>query len=324
MDLDASVLTTYQTCRRKFILDSQWRSLRWRPKNLFDACLRRAIVQISSGMDPVEAGKDARAWFMQTAAEPGLDVLGNPFVIARDWCAMLDTILRALGKLTLLVIKDVPMIRLNSWLWWRPLCHQDDSGQLHRWITADSWTDDDLMRELHSWFVTGDIAMTKTPMMLHVINIGRMYKGRRASPWARAWQHPAISSLRLRFKKKDGSDLKGWKPVYLADRNNDDADSWVEQLYSENVIGGLLHHVLVNVPSEAVCADTQYQIMHEALAMRVLLEESPSYRSLPMSRGMCDGMVPCHFQPVCFNDKLVEIDTLNLYKERESGYAAVR
>ena len=321
MDLDATLLTTYQSCRRKFILNSQWRSLRWRPKALFDACLRRAIVQISSGADPVAMATEAKAAFMQTAAEPGLDVLGNPFVIARDWCVMLDTILRAIGKLTLLCIKDVASVRLNSQFSWSPLAHQDDSGQLHRWITVDSWSDDDLMREMHSWYVTGDIALTRMPMMLHVIVIGRMYKGRRASPWARAWQHPGIPTLRLRFKH-----FENWKPVYLADRPGDeDADSWVEQLYKEGVVPSLMHHVMVNVPSVAVCIDTQQQVMLEASAMRDLLNDTSlaSYRAVPMSRPACDGMVPCHFQPVCFNDKLVTIDSLGLYKERESSYAAV-
>lgn len=325
MDLDASILTTYQGCKRKFILNSQWRSRKWRPHTLFDACLRRAIVKISDGLDPVEAASDARAWFMQTAANPGIETLDNPFIVAKDWCAMLDTILRALGKLTLLTLKDVPQIRLNSWLWWRPLCHQDDSGQLHRWITVDSWSQDDLMRELHSWFVTGDICLTRSPMMLHVIEIGRMYKGRRASPWARAWRHPGIPSLRLRFKKKDGGDLKTWKPVYLSDRESDkDADSWVEQLYSEQVAQHLMHHIAINLPPDSICADTQRQVLLEALAIRDLEGENPSYKSLPMSRAMCDGLTPCHFQPVCFNDKLVEINTLNLYTARDNNYAMVK
>lgn len=318
LTLDATTLSIYQACRRKFLLNNEWKSLKWRPHALFDACLRQAIFKLSSGMPPEDVATDAVAAFMQTAAEPGLEVIGSPFAISQEWCAMLNTIIHSLARLTLLTIKDVPPSKLNSWLEWRPLCHQDDSGQLHRWITVDSWTENDLMRELHSWYVTGELAVLKVPMILHVIIIGRMQKGRRASPWARAWQHPGIPTLRLRFKH-----FEGWKPVYLSDREVEmDAKEWVDSMWKEGVAQDLVRHVSVSVPQDNICADTTRQIMLEASAMRDLLNDRTSFKALPMARVTCDAShAPCHFQPVCFNSNLVTVEELGLYKPRTARYS---
>ena len=97
MILDARTLTTLQSCPRRFLLEADYEVLRWRPKALLDACLRRGIAAISNGADAGATTSMMKVEFMQVAANPGIEVAygANPYVIAKDYCAMLDTVLRA-------------------------------------------------------------------------------------------------------------------------------------------------------------------------------------------------------------------------------------
>jgi hypothetical protein len=257
---------------------------------------------------------------MQAAANPGLDLTPHdPFTLAKDYCAMLDTILRTVGRHPIMMLKDRTPLNLSPALSWRFLAHADDSGTLHRWITTDSWKQADLARELHSWWVMGDIAAAEAPMVLHVVLIGRIHKGRRASPWARGWKHPAMPSLRMRFVKKDGEALRNWMPYYLADDRDNDPDAWVEQLEREGVTGMLMHHIPVNPPPPEICRQTRTQIIQEALRMQELVVERAStpYDALPMSRNACDGgLVPCPFQDACYMTKPTDLASMGLYQNR--------
>lgn len=317
MRIDARIISEHQSCRRKTLLGHDYRLRRWRTKSLFDACLRRAIFTLSSGADPISVSSDAQAQFMQTAADPGLDLPAgaNPYKIAKDHCAMLSTIIISLSKLILLTLREPRTVALGSSATWHPLSWADESGALHRWITVDRWGTDELAREGHSWYVLGDIAVSRVPMTLHVIEIGQQRKGRRASPWARAWQHPGLPNRKLRFLQKDGTPFHGWKPVYLADVGMD-VGEWVETMWTEGAAQALLHHVEVVVPPNSVCDDTVRQILWEAAAIRELVEERASggYLAQPMSRGACDaGHVACPFQEICYSVTPVDVLATGLY-----------
>jgi hypothetical protein len=163
--------------------------------------------------------------------------------------------------------------------------------------------------------------MARVPMMLHVVEIGRERKGRRASPWARAWTHPTAPKglLPYRFRNKDGSKPNHWNPVYLADDLNLDIDEWVEELWTEGQAQDLMRHVDVRVPSDSICSDTFSQIVAEAAAMRELLadHDRTTFRRLPMSRGSCDGIVPCPWQDACYSEStLIQLDSLGIYTRR--------
>lgn len=318
--LDGTLLDDWQACRRRSLLNADWRYTRWRPKSLLDACLRRGISQLCSGTPPdlPRILADARSQFMQTAANPGLDTTHPPYQVAKDHCAMISTILTGIARLTLLVAKDVPPIRLSSRLSWRPLSPADESGTLHRWITVDRWDQAHLMREMHGWRIFGDIAITGQPLTLHVIVIGQERKGRRASPWARAWKHPTMPKLKLRFKRNDGSSFNGWLPVYLADDPYGDVDAWVDQMYREEAAQELILHVPINAPSERVCAETRAQIMLEGSRMMDAWNDrgAVGWSSWPMSRGSCDGMVPCVFQWLCHAETVQDPEKVGLYQRR--------
>ena len=312
--LDASSISSWQSCRRRGILDRDWRPHKWRGKALADGTLRQAILALSGGMDAAATAGEATARFLQTAANPGLDASGDTYSLAKEWCALLDTVVRSVARAGVPKgLVEHPPVRLNSSVEWQPLAHV--SGQsLHRWVTLDRWDESALMRELHSWWVIGDIATTKLPLTLHVIEIGQVRSGRRASPWTRAWRHPAMSSLPLRFKRKDGRDFQGWKPTYLSDERVS-VESWVEQLWKEGAAQEVMHTIEVKVPTEHQCSRVLSDILVESLAMQ---EASGDHWTMqPMSRNACDEWVPCPFQTVCYGD-VVDVASLGFRPRQPS------
>jgi len=323
MILDAKLLSDLQACPRRFLLNTNYEVLHWRPKLLLDACLRVGIQRISNGQDVAVVASDAKAQFLQTAANPGLDAPRgtDTYKLAKDYCALLETILLAAPRWSLPALTDSPVVALNSTTQWQPLAFTDAAGELHRFVTTDRIDDGTIARELHSWYVFGDMCVTRKSMTVHVIDIGQTRNGRRASAWARGWKHPAMANLKMRFARKDGSTFKGWLPVYLADGG--DAEAWVAQMYAEGVAQGLVHIVPVALPSEAVIADTVWQILQEASrAHRLSAERGPRrWLAQPMSRAACDGMIPCPFQNVCHGEMVTDIISLGLYSPRK-GRAA--
>lgn len=316
MVLDAASLGEWESCRRKYLLSQAWRPLRWRPKALYDACLRSALISIVQDHLPAAAAAaDARAAFLQSAANPGLDITTDPYLAARDWCAMLDTTLRALARAGLPPqLKVAPPVRLNSRVEWAPLA-QFDGQSLHRWLTIDHWSESNLARELHSWRVMGDVAITKLPMVVHVVEIGQVRNGRRASPWVRGWKHPTMPSLPMRFKGKLPGAFKNWKPIYM-DEARVDAYAWVEQMEAEGITKDLIHQISVKVPSDAQCAMVVRDVLSETIRIQEVTEERTPWDALPMSRNACDFPLPCPFQYVCYGDGLVQIENLGIYQAR--------
>lgn len=310
MILSGTLIADHQSCVRRTPLSARWRVLRWRPKSLFDACLRRAIVSLSHADDPIKVAALAVETFMQAAANPGLDLIGqNPYELARDWCVMLEILIRILSKTVLLSLTDVPDQDLcgNSW---RVMAHADDSGTLHRWITASRWDEDDLSRELHGWHSFGDIVMTGQPMRLHVIQIGQMRRGRQVGPWARGFKHPTMPWTKLRFRRPGGEAFNGWKGVQLSELKPD-YDAWATQMWDEGM-SSLISHLDIKVPSEAACACARGQLL--AVASQIQTVEHSDWNLLPMSRSACDGIVPCPWQDACYGNG--QIESLGLYQRR--------
>lgn len=320
MVLDARQLTTLQNCPRRLLLEADWEVLRWRPKSLFDALLRKGIIAISNGAAVRETAQSAKADYLQLAAQPGLDLPqgSNPYVIARDYCAMLDTVLHAAAKMNVSKLSPAREVRLNSSCSWQPLAALGEDGMLHRFITVDRWDEDALARELHGWYVFGDVAIARLAMVLHVFVIGQMRKGRRASAWARGWKRPEMPNLKMRFLKKDGTPAGGI-PIYLAELVGKDADpeDWVAQMEHEGAVKALSRMLIVDVPGAEVCDDTLAQVLQEARRASVLLTErrSMTWQGMPMSRGACDGMSPCPYQPAC-HQLVTDLVSIGIYKSK--------
>jgi hypothetical protein len=200
-------------------------------------------------------------------------------------------------------------VLLPSELSYIPLSWSDDSGTLHRWIVCDSFDDEVLAREAHSWAVIGDMVMADAPLMLHAIDIGQQRQGRRHSPWARCYRHPIIAG-QCRFQRPDGKGgwrkLAGdkWRPLWYSDQTRPDADAWCDLMDADGVTQSLLHHISISQPSHEQSRRIREEIARLASEMAETLAEHSRPESpmqVPMSRAACDPVGgPCAWQQACF------------------------
>jgi len=323
--IDAASLTKFQTCRRLYLLSTAYHPRKWRPRSLLSACLRDAIYQVSNGADPVLAAKDARLRFMQTAADAGLDMPpgGDPYRLAKDCCAIIDVIPRCVAKLILLTMQPAPDLELEFDTHWRTLAWADDSSALHRWVFVDRIDPERIESEGHSWYVAGDVMLSRTPMTLHFVELGQIRKGRMRSPWTQAYYLPALRNGDYHFRAKSGAALKGqWETRYLADDTHADVNEWAGRAWTEGAAVTWMQHVNVTVPSEDACAATTQMVRNEARDMRRAVDGqwSREWHQYPMARAACDGpFLPCVFQPACYAPSVVNLSTIPLYVPRGHG-----
>jgi hypothetical protein len=313
---DALSLTSFQACRRRALLYRDWLPYRYRPKTLFDSCLRYAVRTLSSTdpPPPQNVAASARASFFARTARPGLDLPGKEvYAAAKEWSAILDTVILSIARLRLLVLHPLDDLRVSDGLSWRFLAlGQDDSGMLHRWITVNRWDDNAFRREMHGWPVMGDIAMAQAPLNLHVVVLGSMRDGHHHSPWGRRFRHNTMPSLHPHFRSPNGEPLKGWRPEYLAELAGTDAnpDAWVDQMWKEGAGAGLLHHPVIDCPGSSAIDDIQRQIEAEAFEFERRSAEVPPYgegwQASAMSRGACDWVGGrCAFQACCHTERAI-------------------
>ena len=313
--IDAATLAEKQLCLRKVNLGNEWHYRRYRAKSLFDVLLRRGILQLSQGKAVAQVAGEAKATFLEKAADPGLDLIGkDPWTASKGWVSLLESVLHGLAKTTLPVLHDPNPAKLTASMEWRFLSWADDSGQLHRWTTVDALDRDALAREMHSWRTVGDLCLSRTPMVLHVIVIGQQKQvGHFASAWTRTWRHPAMPNLRWQFIKPEDSTT--WNALYLCDIPDISVEEWVEMAWGQGALQPLMQDFLVEEPAEETRMETLRQITLEADATRKVLDSH--WHELTMSRGACDLFVPCIWQPVCHSQELVEIDTTGLYVRKK-------
>jgi hypothetical protein len=319
--LNASQLTTFQRCPRRYLIERSWRVIRWRPRSLFAHCIRAAILQLSQGTPIEDAISLARARFMSQAADPGLDVPRgrDTYILASDFCAMLGTTLLAISRSTLPVLGPASPHKLTNQISWLPSSFADESGALHRWVITDSWDADAISRELHSWHTIGDMTIADSSLTLHVIVIGQSRDGRLQSPWCRAYAHPMIAGkIRFQARQADGRPrrLSGehWRPVWLSDLQIGPVE-WLQKMDADRVTEGLLIEGAVKQPSAAASAEVLRQIISESEAMRSLSLADPL--SVPMSRPACDGIVRCPWQEACYSESpTMDLSGLGLYQLR--------
>lgn len=293
MILDASTLTTFQRCARRWALEREHGRGRWVPKVLLDTILRHAVVALSNGAKPEDVSKEATARYMEGAAKPGLDVVCAPYPLARDFCCVIRTMIPALGRAAMLSLAPGPVLSLTPDLSWRCSASQDQSGALHRWATVDHLDDDSLARELHGWPVFGDVAAADVPMTLHIVEIGRRSNGRQHTPWCKAYRHPAIQG-RFAFRKRDGSSLgSGWIPFWFEDAEIE-PEAWIDAMERDGL--KLIHHLSVKQVPGAARAEFTRQAQIEAERMK----QAGEWRSIPQSRCSCDTPFVCPWQAQCF------------------------
>ena len=295
MILNASTLTTFQRCPRAWLQNNLKPNRRWKPRSLFLRTLRRAILRLSGGSDLENVVPIAVSEFLESAANPGLDV-ERPFEIAGDFAAILKTVLARVHACKVPSLTVGPTILLSNALKWSCGSALAKDG-LHSWVTVDYLNDESLARLLHSWYVFGDCAATGQPMTLHVIEVGRGGSdGRQHTAWCRAFRHPAIAH-RFAFQGRDGKHLNGdWKPVWFADSRQNDPKVWIELMRRDRV--NLLHDVAVKQVSVEHARQFREQMAIEADRMAAI--EGKDWRGEPMRRTSCDSPL-CVWQSRCYS-----------------------
>lgn len=294
MILSAASLTTGQRCPRRFIFESDGsRGIpRWHPRDLFGASLRQAVYELSNGQPADKVGMRAGIRYREAAREPGIDS-AQPWVVAGDYTAALSTVTEAVSRLTLLTLKPGPLVTLSS-SEWQVTAFQDESGELHRWSVVERLDETSIWRELHSWYVYGDMAALDAPMTVHFVELGSFRDGRLRSPWCRAFAHPAIAN-HYRFQTKSGSSLQGkWSSLWFSEAKND-PKVWVDLMEKDNL--NLIHHKQIKPLSVEAVEKFTREVAFEANRLGSL----PSVNDLPIYRPACDSPVACPWQEKCYS-----------------------
>lgn len=318
--LNAADLTAWHRCRREYVLHTEWQPRKWKPKSLLAHCLRKAIVAVSSGIDPAIAARDACTLLVQHAGDDGLDMppLTDTYRLGQDMCAVIEIVTRCLTKLVLLELRDAPDLEIDNGIIWQTMASADESGVLHRWTFVDKLNWDTRVRELHSWYVAGDLMLSRTPMTLHFLRVGHIHEGRWRSPWTTAYTHPTISRMGYHFRTPTGREFKGWEPIYLSDDKTLNLDEWADRCFDEGQARMLMEHAQVAVPTDNECAAVTREIINEAREMRHV--QGWDWRGFAMQRPACDRIGgPCSFQTVCYAEgpaSTVNLDSLSLFRPK--------
>jgi hypothetical protein len=294
MTLSATSLTTGQRCPRRFIYEASEPGRKWHPRELFAATLRQAVFELSNGVDKRKVTLNATTRYRGAATNPGIDA-ANPYVAAGDYCAALTTVIESLSRITLLslVAGSQPLDVGTESHGYQVSAFTSQDGELHRWAVVDNLNEDSLYRELHSWHVFGDMAVSDSPMTVHFVEIGPFRDGRLRSPWCRAFKHPAIQN-HYRFQSVTGHSLNGkWEPVWYAESKQDPV-VWVDLMEKDNL--SLIHHHQVKQLSPVQVTEGKRQIALEAARLASL----GPVDLLPLNRPACDFPSVCPFQDLCY------------------------
>lgn len=306
-------ISLFQRCKRPYVISQTHTFNKWYPPTLLGMCLRHAIFEMSSGVAVEQATQSAINYFIAQVRSPGLDITGvNTYEYAMDYCSIIRNLLEYLSRVPLLKLHHVKPLQLSNNVQWSFLSHTDETGVLHRWDFVD-YVPEDVVPELHSWEVFGDVAANDSPMVLHMVSIGRRKGSHQDSPWARIFGHPRLGKI-YRFKKKSGDPEGEWKPVYFAGNSDNKSKDWVDSMVKENVIVGLIKHVSVKQVSAKHIDIFRHDVLEEAKAMGRVDGVDP--RSIPLSRYACDKPFTCPHQFYCYNVDLT-LDSAGIYTERK-------
>lgn len=310
MLFNSTLLTAFQRCRRRYLLERDWRVSRWHPKELFQQIWRVAVFNVSNGADVAKEVDEACTQYLEECAKRGIETSGDQYIVARDFCAILSNSLEAISRLVLLRLNVGRLVATGPHEW-QTKCFEDESGLLHHWIAVERWDEDAKWRTLHGWEVFGECAANRVGMSLHIIEIGRLVKGHQHSDWTRIYTHPAINN-HSRFRHTDGSRLEGnWKPKWFQDSDSNTSHDWIDLMQRDRLETVL--HLDIKEPSTADCVEFIRDLRQVHLDIERLPED---WRMITRERPQCD-LPPCPWQDACYAPQgLVQVEKLGLYERR--------
>lgn len=309
---------TYQRGRRLYTIGLTHRIRRWKARSLLSSALRPAIFHLSSGLDLDAVTTQAVNYILSHAKSEGLDTPDGTdnYSLAQDLCSTAKNIFEYLSRcplLTLKLIPDKPLFDTS----WSFSSYQDESGLLHRWAFVPSINDDEIMKEVHSWTVMGDMTLARSPLSLHLISIGQTSGNHRTSPWCRAYRSSSVPVIK--FQKKSGQPLTGdWKPYYFADNISKDerkkSSDWVDLMMDDNAIESipLIRHLSLKEPSNHYIKSFYRDLKEEYGGMQEL--EGQDASTIPMCRSACESPYPCPHQLFCYSSNPnITLDGAGIY-----------
>lgn len=307
-------IRSWQGCKRRYKIESQYRLLYRRPSELLGSVLRKSILNLSSGLQLQQVITMAVNGFMAFAKQPGLQVDRgiNTYTLTMDFVAIIRTVLEYISRTPVIKLKVPADYDLGYGISWKFSAFEDESGMLHRFRFVDSVNEDALMKEYHSWEVLGDMVLGDVPMTIHMFAIGKREKGvegkpssHQGSPWCRAYKSPGLKGL-YRFQKVSGKQLKeSWKAHYYADDIDTNPVEWVDWMLRDDVVGKLVKSVEVRQMGDGHIDRLKRDLKFE-------LEDIARYAGyawddMPMSKSMCDVPYTCPHQEVCYSENPVEV-----------------
>lgn len=273
-------LQEWQRCHRLPQLRKNYDPIRLGPRTAFDRVFQKSLRE---GLSPETAAVE----FLEIAANRGLDTAEDPFRLAQDYAATLQT---ALTK-----------IRVSY------------PGPFLRWVVTRNLPQNVLYREIHSWETV--VPMASDPgksAKLAFLLLGSEGHGHLHSSWCRVYKHPAIAQrYKFQLVNPDGTTepLRGkeWKPVWYQDLKSQTPQGWVEMMDADRICP---IHIVELKPFSAQKAKEVLRDYH--MASIDFLNSDAWWEELPMTRGACDFPSQCPYQGLCYTTStngLVQLDS---------------
>jgi hypothetical protein len=301
-----------QMCSRRAAIERDWYYRRWRPRALFNNCLSRLVAEISNGKDAEKAGQDAYTSFLEKCRNPGLELAYgvDPFKLAMDFAHALRVAAELLSRMTLLPVQSAQKIEVYPGYDWHPGVFKDESGALHWWHAIETFNNDVLASQGHSWR-WGDMAALDAPLTMHLVEIGFIRNNHLHGDLSRIFQHPAVT--KFKFKHRDGEVLASWKARFLQSipEKAMPMKRWCDLLDEDRVQP--IHHVTMKQPEPWQLEEFKNEVIQETNRFNQL---PGNWRLAPKSRNACDILGGCPHQPLCYGPPNATPESIGGYVRR--------
>ena len=304
--LSAPLYTTFDSCPRRYALESTHETLSISPIGLLYAGVEGGLVApepCSGSIDAcraVTAVKDVDSG--QLAAISAVRHIG----FMAEVVAL--ALVRRFGRFRRLAPESFGKHQWQSNLF-------ESKHGLHRILLMSSLDDDALRGYAHGWGTLGELAALQRDVTLTAVVVGPQRGGRRHSHWTRCFQHPVQKSA-LRFARRKGGKASGftdqWREVWR-EATDISAATWVDRMEADDVLDDLIRTHLVPYRAE------DYRIEQAKRDMlKILPQMERASVDDPMRRTSCDSVFgPCSWSAYCWAPSEVTLgDLAHLYREK--------
>ncbi len=306
MNLSAQLLTTFDSCPRRYALERTHEPRSISTIGLLYAGVEGGIVEPDGALDAIRAitcRKDVDSG--QLAAISAVRHIG--FMAEVISLALV----RKFGR-----FRRLDPVAIGKHTWQSNLF--ESRHGLHRLLLLSTLDDDALRGYAHSWGTVGELAALQKDVTLTAVVVGAQRAGRRHGHWSKCFQHPVQKSA-LRFARRKGGKqsgfTSGWKEIWR-EATDIPASVWVDKMEADEVMGDLIRPHRIPFKADDLRMEKAKKDMFAILPQmeRASVDD-------PMRRSSCDDIIrgACPFQPYCWSPVQVELSELShLYKIKEA------